>query len=64
MAYLLKLSLEEENEFGTSRRVISELSGDYFGMTWEELLPYIEDFLHAMSYEIDGKELKLVDKRK
>lgn len=63
MAYLLKFSLDEENEDGSARRVTSELSGDYFGMTWEELLPTIEEFIHGLGYQIDGKELKLVNKR-
>lgn len=64
MAYLLKFSLEEEYEYGVSRRIVSELSGDSFGMTWEELLPTIEEFLRAMSYQIDDKELKLVPRRR
>lgn len=63
MAYLLKFSLEEENEYGTSRRIVSELTGDYFNLTLDELLPVIEEFIHGLSYQIDGKDLKLINKR-
>ena len=63
MAYLLKLSLEEDNDVGISRRVLSEVSGDYFNMTLDDLLPTIEEFIHGLGYQIDGKDLKLVDKR-
>lgn len=63
MAHLLKFSLEEENEVGTSRRVMSELNGEYFAITLDDLLPTIEEFIHGLGYQIDGKDLKLVDKR-
>lgn len=63
MAYLLKFSLEEDYDVGPSRRIQSEVSGEYFAMTLDDLLPTIEEFIHGLGYQIDGKELKLVNKR-